>query len=90
MKLLLSLRAMIAAFATSSTFAADAGKPNIVVILSDDFGYGSLGCYGADPKLIQTPNHFEVGRLLFAKHTSRRFTKRQWQLIVNLLFYKIG
>ncbi|HSI63440.1 MAG TPA: arylsulfatase [Candidatus Saccharimonadia bacterium] len=30
--------------------------PNIVVILSDDFGYGSTGAYGADPKLVQTPN----------------------------------
>jgi arylsulfatase A len=32
----------------SHSLAADA-KPNIVVILSDDYGYGSLGCYGADP-----------------------------------------
>ena len=30
-------------------------NPNIVVILSDDFGWGSVGCYGADPKLIRTP-----------------------------------
>ena len=68
MKLLLSLAATIAVFATGSAFAADARKPNIVVILSDDFGYGSLGCYGADPKLIQTPN---LDRL--AKE-GRRFT----------------
>ncbi len=31
-------------------------KPNIVIILADDFGYGSLNCNGADPKLIRTPN----------------------------------
>lgn len=30
-------------------------RPNIVVILADDFGYGSTNAYGADPKLIQTP-----------------------------------
>jgi arylsulfatase A len=50
--------------------AADAAKtqPNIVVILADDFGYGSAGCYGADGKLIQTPH---IDRL--AKE-GRRFT----------------
>ena len=31
-----------------------AERPNIVVILADDYGYGSAGCYGADPKLVRT------------------------------------
>jgi len=35
---------------------AAARKPNIVLILVDDFGFGSLNCNGADPKLIRTPN----------------------------------
>ena len=35
--------------------ASAAERPNIVVILSDDYGYASAGCYGADPKLIRTP-----------------------------------
>ncbi|HBE69704.1 MAG TPA: arylsulfatase, partial [Planctomycetaceae bacterium] len=26
--------------------AADAGQPNVVIILMDNFGYGELGCYG--------------------------------------------
>ena len=30
------------------------GKPNIIVILADDIGYGDLSCYGA--KMVQTPN----------------------------------
>ena len=29
-------------------------KPNIVVFLTDDQGYGDLGCYGSDS--LETPN----------------------------------
>ena len=36
--------------------ATHAATPNIVVILSDDYGYGSATCYGADATLIQTPH----------------------------------
>jgi len=43
-------------------------RPNIVLILADDLGWGSVGSYGADPKLIRTPN---IDRL--AKE-GRRFT----------------
>ncbi len=45
-----------------------AGKPNVIVILADDFGYGSAGCYGADPALIQTPALDRLAR------EGRRFT----------------
>lgn len=31
-------------------------KPNILIILADDLGYGSLNCYGAVEKHIRTPN----------------------------------
>ena len=57
---------LILALFVASAFAAD--TPNIVVILADDYGYGSAGCYGADGKLVQTPN---IDRL--AKE-GRRFT----------------
>ena len=40
--------------APAQVMAADAGKPNFVVIYADDLGYGDLGCYGHPT--IRTPN----------------------------------
>ncbi len=50
----------------STSVAAD--RPNIVIILADDLGYGSLNSYGADETHIRTPNMDRLAK------EGRRFT----------------
>jgi arylsulfatase A-like enzyme len=64
--------ARIAIIATAATVlpllqdVAAADRPNVVLILADDLGYGDLSCYGATK--VKTPN---IDRLA---HEGRRFT----------------
>lgn len=64
------LLALVAGFTASGALhaATTPVPPNIIIILSDDYGYGSLGAYGADPELIRTPNLDRLAR------EGRRFT----------------
>ncbi|HUE14139.1 MAG TPA: sulfatase-like hydrolase/transferase, partial [Planctomycetaceae bacterium] len=40
--------------------SASSERPNVVVILADDLGYGDLGCYGATK--VKTPNVDRLAR----------------------------
>jgi arylsulfatase A-like enzyme len=68
MKLLTRLALYYVFFLSCQALLLATERPNVVIILADDFGYGSAGCCGADGKLVQTPN---IDRL--AKE-GRRFT----------------
>ncbi len=58
------------AVAVSVAGQADAGeynnpgsaRPNIVIVLADDLGYGSVGCYGAPEEVVRTPNIDRLAR----------------------------
>jgi len=54
MKILVSICALALLLSAATTLAQPARKPNIIVILADDLGYGDLSGYGA--KDVKTPH----------------------------------
>ena len=43
-------------------WAAGMQRPNVVIVLADDLGYGSVGCYGAPAELVRTPHIDRLAR----------------------------
>jgi arylsulfatase A-like enzyme len=58
---LLAASLMLAGF-YGAALTASAGRPNIVVILSDDQGYADIGLNPHHPKEVATPNLDALGR----------------------------
>src|SRR5262245_51592189 len=62
MKPLALALACVACAAVPQARAADAAKPNIVFIFSDDHAYQAISAYGDSRRLLQTPNIDRIGR----------------------------
>jgi arylsulfatase len=70
--------------------AADAPRPNIVVILSDDMGFSDLGCYGGE---IATPNldALAAGGLRFTQfYNNARCCPTRASLLTGLYAHQAG
>lgn len=46
----------LSAIADPKPPAVSLPNPNIIVIMADDLGLGDVGCYGAKPENVKTPN----------------------------------
>src|SRR5689334_23480143 len=65
--------------------SAAPARPNIIVILADDLGYGDLGCYGATK--VKTPNVDRLAgegvRFTDAYSTSATCTPSRYSLLTG-------
>ena len=66
---------IIVSIFSNSIIFAQSKKPNVIVFIADDFGYGSTNIYGAQEALIKTPNVNKLakeGVKLITQHTYKK------------------
>jgi arylsulfatase len=76
--------------ALGSTYGAQRGRPNIVVIMSDDMGFSDIGCYGGE---IETPNldALAAGGLRFTQfYNTARCCPTRASLLTGLYPHQAG
>jgi L-glyceraldehyde 3-phosphate reductase len=66
--------------ATIALVSSGWAKPNVVLIMADDFGVGSINAYGAPKELVRTPN---LNRLADG---GMRFTNARYD---NMLYNRV-
>uniref|UniRef100_A0A8D2L0G8 Sulfatase N-terminal domain-containing protein n=1 Tax=Varanus komodoensis TaxID=61221 RepID=A0A8D2L0G8_VARKO len=59
-KALCSLAILLFSFVFPQTYGRNVSRPNILLIMADDLGYGDLGCFGNDT--IRTPNTDQLAK----------------------------
>ncbi len=77
------LALLLVSSATNHSAAADGERrPNIIYIMTDDLGYGDLGCYGQ--KVVQTPNLDQMAAegMRFTDHYSGHTVCRPSRLVL--------
>lgn len=79
--------------APGEAVAADATKPNIVLILADDLGYGDVGCYNAESK-VPTPHLDRLARegmrFTDAHSPSTVCTPTRYSLLTGQMAFRIN
>jgi arylsulfatase A len=79
--------------ASSEAVATDATKPNIVVILADDLGYGDVGCYNSESK-VPTPQLDRLARegmrFTDAHSPSTVCTPTRYSLLTGQMAFRIN
>jgi len=76
---------LLLALAATGAAPRQAARPNIVIIISDDVGYGDVGCYGATR--VKTPNIDRLAaqglRFTDAHSTSATCTPSRYSLLTG-------
>ncbi|MBM4029953.1 MAG: twin-arginine translocation signal domain-containing protein, partial [Planctomycetes bacterium] len=75
---------------SKASAAAGAGRPNIILMMSDDMGFSDLGCYGGE---IQTPNlnSLAAGGLRFTQfYNTARCCPTRASLMTGLYPHQAG